>query len=121
MSKNRERDRVHLLRMRDTAQHAQEFAAGREIGDLDSDIMFRLAIVKAVELLGECANNVSDELRAQHAQIPWRKMIGMRNVLVHRYWKIEQQEFWDAVQNHIPPLIAELERLIDLEDQRRKT
>ena len=47
-------------------------------------------------------------------------MIGMRNVLVHNYWAIEQGDFWDTVQNGIPGLIAELERLIELEDQRRQ-
>ena len=46
-------------------------------------------------------------------------MIGMRNVLAHNYWAIEQDEFWDAVQNHIPALITELERLIELENKRR--
>ena len=120
MRRSPERDRVHLLRMRDAAQYAQQFAAGREIEELNSDIQFRMALVKAVELVGESARRTSDELRAQHPQVPWKKMIGMRNVLVHNYWAIEQDEFWDAVQNHIPPLIAELERLINLEDERRE-
>ena len=121
MPKSRDRDRVHLLRMRDAAQHARDFAAGREIDDLNVDIMFQMAIVKAVEPVGECASNISDELRAQQPQLPWKKMIGMRNVLVHKYWAIEQVDFWDAVQNHIPALIAELERLIELEERRRRT
>ena len=120
MRRSRERDRVHLLRMRDAARHAQDFAAGREIDELNVDTMFQMAIVKAVELVGECASNISDELRAQEPQLPWKKMIGMRNVLVHRYWAIEQADFWDTVQNYIPRLIAELERLIELEDQRRQ-
>ncbi len=120
MRRSRERDRVHLLRMREAAGHAEEFAVGREADELDTDTMFRMAIVKAVELVGERASNISDELRAQQPQLPWKKMIGMRNVLVHNYWLIEQDVFWDAVQNHIPPPIAEIERLIDLENQRRK-
>ena len=37
----------------------------------------------------------------EQPQLPWKKMIGMRNVLVHNYWAIEQDEFWDAVQEHI--------------------
>ncbi|MDE2749149.1 MAG: DUF86 domain-containing protein [Chloroflexota bacterium] len=105
--------------MRDAAQYAQQFAAGREIEGLNTDIQFRMALVKAVELVGESASHTSDELRAQQPQLPWKKMIGMRNVLVHNYWAIEQEEFWDAVQIHIPALITELERLIKLEDERR--
>ena len=120
MRRSRERDRVHLLRMRDSAQYAQQFAVGREIDELDTDIMFRMAIVKAVELVGESAYHISDELRAQQLHIPWQDIIDMRHVLVHNYWLIDQTEFWDAVQNHIPPLITELERLIEVEEQRRK-
>ncbi|MCY3915812.1 MAG: DUF86 domain-containing protein [Chloroflexi bacterium] len=102
--------------MRDAAQYAQQFAAGRESDELNIDIQFRMALVKAIELIGESASRTSDELRAQQPQIPWKKMIGMRNVLVHNYWAIEQDEFWDAVQIHIPALITELVRLIELED-----
>ncbi|MCY4465601.1 MAG: DUF86 domain-containing protein [Chloroflexi bacterium] len=107
--------------MRDAAQYAQQFAAGREIVELDSDIQFRMALVKAVELVGESASRTSDELRTQQPQLPWTKMIGMRNILVHNYWATEQDEFWDTVQSHIPALITELERLIELEDKRRQT
>ena len=107
--------------MRDAAQHAQQFAAGREIEELETDIQFRMALVKAVELVGESASRTSDELRTWQPQLPWRKIIGMRNVLVHNYWAIEQGEFWDSVQNHIPALITELERLIELEDKLRRT
>lgn len=121
MRRSRERDRVHLLRMRDVAQYAQQFAADREIEELDTDIQFRMALVKAVELVGESASRISDELRAQQPQLPWTKMIGMRHVLVHSYWAIEQDEFWEAVRNHIPALITDLERLIEVEDKRRRT
>ena len=121
MRRSRERDRVHLLRMRDAAQYALQFAAGREIEELDTDIQFRMAPAKAVELVGESASRTSDELRIQQPQLPWTKMIGMRNVLVHYYWAIEQDEFWEAVQSHIPALITELERLIELEDKLRRT
>jgi uncharacterized protein with HEPN domain len=80
-----------------------------------------MALVKAVELVGESASRISDELRAQQSQLSWKKLIGMRNVLVHNYWAIEQGEFWEAVQSQVPALITELERLIELEDKRRRT
>ncbi len=121
MRRSRERDRVHLLRMRDAAQYALQFAAGRKIEDLDTDIQFRMALVKAVELVGESASRTSDELRAQQPQLPWTRIIGMRNVLVHNYWAIEQAEFWDAVKSQIPALITDLEYLIELEDKWRRT
>ena len=121
MRRSRERDRVHLLRMRDAAQYALQFAAGRELEELNTDIQFRMAQVKAVELDDESASRTSDELRTLQPQVRWTKIIGMRNVLAHNYWAIEQDEFWEAVQSHIPALITDLERLIELEDNRRRT
>ena len=73
MRRSRERDRVHLLRMRDAARHTQQFAAGREIEELNTDIQFRMALVKAVELVGESASRTSDELRAQNLKFRGRK------------------------------------------------
>ncbi len=73
-----------------------------------------------MELVGESASRISDELRAQHTQIPWRKIIGMRQILVHNYWRVEMDVVWETGQRDIPPLIAQLQRFIETEDERRK-
>ena len=120
MRRSRDRDRLHLLHMRDAAQWARDGAIGHSRNDLDTDRHFQLGLVKAVELVGECASRISDELRAQQPHIPWTKIISMRNVLVHNYWRVERDTVWNVVHNDIPALITELERLIELENQRRK-
>ena len=120
MKRNRDRDRLHLLRMRDAAQHAKDFVKGRDRTDLDTDRFFQLALAKAVELIGESASHISDELRSQQPHISWKNIIGMRHVLVHNYWRVEMDIVWDTVQSDIPPLIAQLEQLITEEEKRRR-
>ena len=120
MRRSRERDRVHLLRMRDAAQHAKDFVKGRDRADLDTDRFFQLALAKAVELIGESASHISDELRSQQPHISWKKIIGMRHVLVHNYWRVELDVVWDTVKHDIPSLINQLQQLIRIEEERRK-
>lgn len=120
MRKSRERDRLHLLHMRDAAQAAHDFCAGRDRAELDNNPLLQMALAKAIELTGESANHLSGELRALQPHIPWANIIGMRHVLVHNYWYVEMDEVWNTAQHDMPTLIAQLQQLIDQEETRGK-
>lgn len=73
--------------------------------------MLALSLVRLLEIIGEAASGVSDGYRAKHPAIPWKKMIGLRNRLIHGYYDIDQDIIWDTVRGDLPPLIAMLEKL----------
>ena len=106
--------------MRDAAQLAQQFVNNRKREDLDNDPIFQFGLAKALELVGESASHISDELKAQQTQIPWKKIIGMRHILVHNYGRVNLDVVWETTQADIPPLIARLQRLLELKDERCK-
>ncbi len=70
------------------------------------------AVFKAIEILGEAARLVSDETRKAHPQIPWESIAGMRNRLIHEYFRIHLATVWQTVQEDIPPLVAQLKPLV---------
>ncbi len=74
--------------------------------------MLQDAATHPLEIIGEAAGHVSDEFREMHADIPWHKMIGMRNRLVHEYFRVNYGAIWDTVKDDLPELIQLLERLI---------
>jgi len=113
MPKKPDKDRLRLLDMRDAAEKARRIATGRTRADLDSDEILDLALVKAVEIIGEAARHVSEETRALAPEIDWGKIVGMRNNLVHAYWKINYDELWNVITYRLPPLINELNSLIE--------
>jgi uncharacterized protein with HEPN domain len=67
-----------------------------------------LALVKAIEIIGEAAYQVSSETRWQIPGVPWEDIMGMRHRLVHAYFDIDLDVLWSTVQNDLPPLIAVL-------------
>jgi uncharacterized protein with HEPN domain len=71
------------------------------------------AIIRSVEIIGEAAANLSDELRDQHRDIPWKQIIGMRNHLIHVYFDIDFHTVWQTVKENLPPLISQLKRIIE--------
>ena len=111
--KKPDKDRLRLLDMRDAAEKALRFSAGRTRSDIEDDEMLQSALVREVMVVGEAARHVSEETRALASDIDWGAIVGMRNNLVHAYWKINQDVLWDVITNRLPPLITELNRLIE--------
>lgn len=79
---------------------------------LETDTIRRDAALWSLTVIGEAATKVSKEYRDAHAAVPWREIIGLRNVLVHNYAEVDLDIVWDVIHEAIPKLIPVLERLI---------
>jgi uncharacterized protein with HEPN domain len=107
-------DRVRLRHMKDAAETALGFIAGRNRRDLDTDQLLFLGLARAIEIVGEGASKVSLESRRALPAIPWPEIISMRHRLAHAYMDIERDVLWQTVVDDMPVLLGHL-RDIELE------
>lgn len=107
-----ERDAAHLWDMLDTARRVQELVAGVSYDALMADIRTRFALERALEIIGEAARRVSPAMRAKHPEIPWKGILGFRNVLAHEYGEIDYRRLHTIATEKIPDLISTLERIL---------
>ncbi len=70
------------------------------------------AVVRSLEVIGEAARQVPDELKEKHSDVQWKEMIGMRDRLIHGYFSIDYEIVWDVVTNKIPDVHRRLQRII---------
>jgi len=105
-------DSIRLRHMLDAAREVVSFALGKDRPSLNADRQLTLALVKAVEIIGEAAGKVTEECRQEFPQIPWASIIGMRNRLIHAYFDIDLDILWKTIIEDIPPLIVDLEKII---------
>ncbi|HBF34795.1 TPA: DUF86 domain-containing protein [Candidatus Sumerlaeota bacterium] len=104
-------DASHIWDMIQAARgiHASVIRSSSEEFVRDED--FRLAIERRFEVLGEAARRVSDALREQHPEIPWRGIIAQRNMLIHQYDDVDDQLLWTVATKQIPELLSLLEAI----------
>jgi uncharacterized protein with HEPN domain len=107
-----ERDAAHLWDMLDAARHAKELAANVSFDELMEDVRTRYALERALEIIGEAARRVSPALQAQHSEIPWKGIIGFRNVLAHEYGEIDYRRLFTVATQGVPALISSLQRML---------
>ena len=111
----RDDDRVRLGHMIDAAESVIQFTTGRSPSDLNADRMLLFAVVRAIEVVGEAAARMSEDLRSAAPRVPWRAIVSMRNRLVHGYFDIDTEIVWKTAAEELPALLPVLRGLLSSE------
>jgi uncharacterized protein with HEPN domain len=94
------------------AKEAAEISREKTRPDLDRDRLLNLALTRLLEMLGEAANRVPEEVRAQYPDLPWLQMIAARNRLIHGYDSVDFDILWAIIKHDLPALIVRLEEIL---------
>lgn len=107
-----ERDLGRLYDMLSSARIVQTYVEPCTLARFLSDQLLRDAVERRLEIIGEAARGVSPQFQAAHPEIPWRGIIGQRNVLAHDYGEIRYDDLWYVATIRVPELIEFLRPLV---------
>lgn len=105
--------RLYLDDMIEFAQKVQSYTDGLDQEGFIASGMTYDATLRNLELIGEAATHISDEVRGDHDDIPWRLVIATRNRLIHAYLGIDNDTIWSIIQDDIPVLLSALKDLLE--------
>ncbi len=105
-------DNLFLGHMLDMARTAQELMAGATRDQLERDVKFQLALVRALQVIGEAAWRVSDPFKQQNAGIPWKQIAAFRHRVVHDYFAVDYDIVWHIASQELQPMIDYLQPLV---------
>ena len=107
-------DKVYLQHILDEIDNAEDF-----IGDIKKDEFCtnisetQYAVVRCLEIVGEAASKISEDLKNNSKDIPWVEITGMRNKIIHEYMSIDYNVVWDTVNKDLPLLKKQISRLLN--------
>ncbi|MEI2688904.1 MAG: DUF86 domain-containing protein [Anaerolineae bacterium] len=93
-----------LRHMLDEADFLLSQSASIDLEEFEQDGTLKRAFVRSLEIIGEAAGKLPDDLKQRHSQIDWRSMSAMRNRLIHGYFGVDYEIVWDVVVNKVPEL-----------------
>jgi len=70
------------------------------------------AVIRNLEIIGEAATNIPEDIQEQHPDIPWYQMKGMRNVLIHEYFGVDKDVLWQTLQKDLPSLKEKITKML---------
>jgi len=104
-------DRERLLDILEAIEKIEKYAArGRHV--FEQDELVQIWTIHHLEIIGEATRSLSPELRTRHSGGPWTKIVGMRNVLAHRYFGIDPEAVWTVIDQDLPALKREVEAIL---------
>jgi len=88
----------------------EEYTLGLSFEDFEENNLITDAVVRNIEIIGEAAKNVPAEIQNQFTDIPWQKLRGIRNRIVHDYFEVDRTIIWYIVTNELTPLKKSLQQ-----------
>ena len=103
---------VSIGQMVDFGAKALEIRGNRSRAELELDELRMLALARTLEVMGEAARRLGPEFHANHPEIPWAGIIGLRNVLSHAYDRISSDLFWQILSKDLPATLLKLQKIL---------
>lgn len=104
--------RMFLEDILDSMNQIESYTLGMTYQDFSIDRKTIDSVIRNIEIIGEASKNIPKTFREKYPDIPWNRMVGLRNVAIHAYFGIDLDNIWKTITSNIPPVKAEIKRIL---------
>lgn len=105
--------KIYLQHVLESIEAIEQYAKGQSIEMFLTSMRDQDAVIRRLEVIGEAVKNISEDFKNRHPEVPWSKIAGMRNVLIHEYFVVDIRAVWDTIQDDLPQLKRQLREIAD--------
>lgn len=105
--------RQRLQDILDMSAEIKTFTAGMSFADFEKDPKTVKAVLYNLAVIGEVAGQLLPEAESLYPEIPWVDIRGIRNLIIHEYFRVNLSIVWETIQTDLPPLVCQIEELLE--------
>ena len=109
--------RLYLKDILSAIESIERFVEGMSQESFTADDKTSSAVIRKLEVIGEAARHIPDDIRAAHPQVPWSEMAGMRDRLIHAYFGVDYGLVWETIKERIPLVKPLIQSILEGGDQ----
>lgn len=101
-------DLQRLLHIKDAIEAVEAYTKGADFFIFSNNSMMKYAAIKQLEIIGEASRHLSENFKEKNNQINWKEIVGLRNILVHEYFGVDEMIIWQIISVDMPKLKSQL-------------
>ena len=97
----------------ESIQNIESFSINLSKEELSTNNLHQSAIIRQIEIIGEAVKNIPNSFRKKYDEIPWNKIAGMRDIIIHAYFKVDLDIVWSIIKDDLPILKKQIQKVKD--------
>ncbi|MFM7152523.1 MAG: DUF86 domain-containing protein [Bacteroidota bacterium] len=106
-------DKIRLQHAHDAIETIMAYIHDANFTTFSQNQMLRDACLRQIQVIGESCRNLSLEIRSKYTDVPWREIIGLRIIVIHEYFGVDEIVVWEIMQNDLPDFKVRLSEIIE--------
>jgi len=104
--------RLFLMEILEAIEKIERYIDSLSFEDFVKNEMVVDAVIRNLEIVGEAARNIPEEVRSKYSDIPWKRVVGFRNIVIHGYFDVDLEIVWVIVKERLPELKPQIKRML---------
>ena len=105
-------ERLYLNDILESIEKIQQYTADLSFEEFVANSMAVDAVVRNLEIIGEAASHIPDDILSTYSEVPWFEMKGMRNIMAHEYFRVDLKIVWMTIRKSLPALVSMIKQVI---------
>lgn len=106
-------DKIRLKHALDAVDTIETYISKADFATFSENSMMRDACIRQLQVIGESCRNVSTDLREKYPEVPWRQIVGLRVIIIHEYFGVDEKVIWEIIQNDISAFKKQVEEILN--------
>ncbi|UCG70087.1 MAG: DUF86 domain-containing protein [Thermoplasmata archaeon] len=108
---NKRNNRLYVKDILESIKRIENYISDQSYDEFIKNDMIRDAVLRNLEVIGEAAKNIPDAIREKYPDVPWKRIIGLRNIVIHEYFGVDFENIWKIIKENIPEIKPFIEKI----------